>query len=72
VGALGEPKFERTPASPNTLAKRLSLVAGYRVPYETPRGSQPEPHEVTPLGELVRFEYFFLVPEVDAGNGLGS
>jgi transposase InsO family protein len=45
----------------NTRGKRLSLVAGYRAPYEPPRQSQPEPHiEVDHPGELVGFDCFYL------------
>jgi transposase len=37
----------------STRAKRLSLVAGYRAPYEPPREPQPEPHiEVERPGQL--------------------
>jgi transposase InsO family protein len=45
----------------NTRAKRLSLVAGYRAPYEPPRKPQPEPHiEVERPGELVGFDCFYV------------
>ena len=45
----------------NTRGKRLSLVAGYRAPYEPPREPEPEPHiEVDHLGELVGFDCFYL------------
>jgi transposase InsO family protein len=45
----------------NTRAKRLSLVAGYRAPYEPPRKHEPEPHiEVERPGELVGFDCFFV------------
>jgi transposase len=45
----------------NTRSKRLSLVAGYRAPYEPPREPQPEPHiEVERPGELVGFDCFYL------------
>jgi transposase InsO family protein len=45
----------------NTRAKRLSLVAGYRAPYQPPRAPQPEPHiEVERPGELVGFDCFFV------------
>jgi transposase InsO family protein len=45
----------------NTRAKRLSLVAGYRAPYEPPREVAPEPHiEVSRPGELVGFDCFYL------------
>jgi transposase len=45
----------------NTRSKRLSLVAGYRAPYEPPREPEPEPHiEVDRPGELVGFDCFYL------------
>jgi transposase InsO family protein len=45
----------------NTRAKRLALVAGYRAPYEPPRGAEPEPHvETTRPGELVGIDCFFV------------
>jgi transposase len=45
----------------NTRAKRLSLVAGYRAPYEPPRESAPEPHiEVDQPGELVGMDCFYV------------
>ena len=45
----------------NTRAKRLSLVAGYRAPYQPPRQAQPEPHiDVCRPGELVGFDCFFV------------
>src|SRR6266516_251598 len=45
----------------NTRAKRLSLVAGYRAPYEPPRKSEPEPHiEVERPGELVGVDCFYV------------
>lgn len=45
----------------NTRAKRLSLVAGYRAPYEPPRESQPEPHiDVARPGELVGIDCFYV------------
>jgi transposase InsO family protein len=45
----------------NTRAKRLSLVAGYRAPYQPPREPQPEPHiEVGRPGELVGFDCFYV------------
>ncbi len=45
----------------NTRAKRLSLVAGYRAPYEPPREPEPEPHiDVSYPGELVGFDCFFV------------
>ncbi len=44
----------------NTRAKRLSLVAGYRAPYEPPRQPAPEPHiEVERPAELVGFDCFY-------------
>lgn len=43
----------------NTRAKRLSLVAGYRAPYEPPREPVPEPHINTKRpGELVGVDCF--------------
>ena len=45
----------------NTRAKRLGLVAGYRVPYEPPREPEPEPHiEVERVGELVGMDCFYV------------
>jgi transposase len=45
----------------NTRAKRLSLVAGYRAPYEPPREPQPELHiDVSRPGELVGFDCFYV------------
>lgn len=45
----------------NTRSKRLSLVAGYRAPYEPPREPQPEPHiDVFRPGELVGFDCFYV------------
>jgi transposase InsO family protein len=45
----------------NTRAKRLSLVAGYRAPYEPPTESEPEPHvETTRPGELLGLDCFFV------------
>lgn len=45
----------------STRSKRLSLVAGYRAPYEPPREPEPEPHiEVERPGELVGFDCFFV------------
>ena len=45
----------------NTRAKRLSLIAGYRAPYEPPREPQPEPHiDVERPGELVGFDCFYV------------
>jgi transposase InsO family protein len=43
----------------NTRRLRLSLVAGYRAPYEPPRDPVPEPHiEVSRPGELVGIDCF--------------
>ena len=43
----------------NTRKLRLSLVAGYRAPYEPPREPQPEPHiDVSRPGELVGIDCF--------------
>ena len=45
----------------NTRSKRLSLVAGYRAPYEPPREPAPEPHiEVERPGELAGFDCFYV------------
>lgn len=45
----------------NTRYKRLSLVAGYRAPYEPPREPGPELHiEVSHPGELVGFDCFYV------------
>jgi hypothetical protein len=45
----------------STRVKRLSLVAGYRAPYEEPREPEPEPHiEVSVPGKLVGFDCFLL------------
>ena len=45
----------------NTRAKRLSLVAGYRAPFEPPREAPPEPHiDSARPGELVGIDCFFV------------
>jgi transposase InsO family protein len=45
----------------STRRKRLSLVAGYRAPYEPPREPRPEPHiDVDHPGELVGIDCFFV------------
>lgn len=45
----------------NTRLKRLSLVAGYRAPYEPLREPEPEPHiESSRPGELVGIDCFFV------------
>lgn len=45
----------------NTRQKRLALVAGYRAPYEPPRGPAPEPHiDVERPGELVGMDCFYV------------
>ncbi|MEX2547481.1 MAG: helix-turn-helix domain-containing protein [Chloroflexota bacterium] len=45
----------------NTRYKRLSLVAGYRAPYEPPRDPEPEPHIAADHpGELVGFDCFYV------------
>jgi transposase len=45
----------------NTRQKRLSLIAGYRAPYEPPAEPQPEPHiEVERPGELVGIDCFYV------------
>jgi transposase InsO family protein len=44
----------------STRAKRLSLIAGYRAPYEPPRDTPPEPHITTTRpGELVGIDCFY-------------
>jgi transposase InsO family protein len=53
----------------NTRTKRLSLVAGYRAPYEPPREPEPERHiEVDHPGELVGFDCFY-VGRLRGSNG---
>ena len=45
----------------STRAKRLSLIAGYRAPYEPPREPAPEPHIATSKpGELVGIDCFYV------------
>jgi transposase InsO family protein len=45
----------------NTRAKRLSLIAGYRAPYQPPAEPEPEPHvKTTRPGELVGIDCFFV------------
>jgi transposase InsO family protein len=45
----------------STRAKRLSLIAGYRAPYEPPAAPTPEPHiEVERPGELVGIDCFYV------------
>jgi transposase InsO family protein len=45
----------------NTRAKRLSLIAGYRAPYQPPRQRPPQPHiQVERPGELVGFDCFYV------------
>jgi transposase InsO family protein len=45
----------------NTRGKRLSLVAGYRAPYQPPREPEPERHiAVGRPGELLGFDCFFV------------
>ena len=45
----------------NTRQKRLSLIAGYRAPYEPPAEPRPEPHiEVERPGELVGMDCFYV------------
>jgi transposase len=71
--ALAQPRWGGLAVSPNgvwrclhrhglsTRAKRLSLVAGYRAPYEPPRRAQPEPHiAVERVGELVGIDCFYV------------
>ena len=49
------------PARAQHPLEALSLVAGYRAPYEPPREPEPEPHiEVSRPGELVGFDCFFV------------
>ena len=45
----------------STRARRLSLIAGYRAPYEPPREPQPEPHvDSNRPGEVVGIDCFFV------------
>ena len=45
----------------NTRARRLSLIAGYRAPYQPPREPEPEPHiDSSRPGELVGIDCFFV------------
>jgi transposase InsO family protein len=45
----------------STRAKRLSLIAGYRAPYEPPRDTPPEPHiTTTHPGGLVGIDCFYV------------
>jgi transposase InsO family protein len=45
----------------STRTKRLSLLAGYRAPYEPPRELAPEPHiDTTRPGELVGIDCFYV------------
>jgi transposase len=45
----------------NTRTRRLSLIAGYRAPYEPPRAADPEPHiDSSRPGELVGIDCFFV------------
>jgi transposase InsO family protein len=45
----------------STRAKRLSLIAGYRAPYEPPPEPEPEPHiQVQRPGELVGIDCFYV------------
>jgi hypothetical protein len=45
----------------STRAKRLSLIAGYRAPYEPPRTTPPEPHiTTTQPGGLVGIDCFYV------------
>jgi transposase InsO family protein len=45
----------------NTRQKRLSLIAGYRAPFEPPAAAAPEPHiEVDHPGELVGIDCFYV------------
>jgi transposase InsO family protein len=71
VGELAREKWGAIEVSPNgvyktlrrhglgTRAKRLSLIAGYRAPFEPPRDPPPEPHiDVYRPGELVGIDAF--------------
>lgn len=73
AGELARPKWGGIVVSANgvwrclrrhglsTRAKRLSLIAGYRAPYEPPRQPEPEPHiDVERPGQLVGFDCFFV------------
>jgi transposase InsO family protein len=45
----------------NTRKLRLSLIAGYRAPYQPPSEPEPEPHiDTSRPGELVGFDCFFV------------
>jgi transposase InsO family protein len=45
----------------NTRAKRLSLIAGYRAPYQPPREPEPERHiDASRPGQLVGFDCFYV------------
>jgi transposase InsO family protein len=70
---LARPKWGGLPVSHNgvwrclcrhglsTRRKRLSLVAGYRAPYEPPREPEPERHvEAERPGELIGIDCFFV------------
>jgi transposase InsO family protein len=70
---LARPEWGALAVSPNgvwkvlhrhgisTRARRLSLIAGYRAPYEPPREPAPEPHVDTDRpGELVGIDCFFV------------
>lgn len=72
-GELGRAKWGGIVVSPNgvwrclcrhglnTRAKRLSLVAGYRAPYQPPREPEPERHvEAERPGQLVGVDCFFV------------
>jgi transposase InsO family protein len=53
----------------NTRARRLSLIASYRAPFEPPRDPQPEPHiDTTRPGELVGIDCFY-VGRLRGGRG---
>ena len=71
AGELGREKWGAIVVSPNgvyktltrhglgTRAKRLSLIAGYRAPFEPPREAAPEPHiYVCRPGEMVGIDAF--------------
>ena len=70
---LARPEWGASRVSPNgvwkvlrrhgtsTRAKRLSLIAGYRAPYEPPREPEPEPHvDSNRPGEVVGIDCFFV------------
>jgi transposase InsO family protein len=73
AGELARPKWGGIVVSPNgvwrvlrrhglnTRAKRLSLIAGYRAPYQPPREPEPERHiDVDHPGQLVGMDCFYV------------